>query len=83
MKPEEIVRFVAEWCSKHGQSESVFLTPQPSHYVYTFDLFDALAEKTGITKKQIGEWFNEEQERETSRREKRRQELAQRRARRG
>lgn len=62
MTDKEMVKFIAEWCSENGSAESVFLTPQAQHFVYTFSLFDALAEKTGLTKDQIGAWFNARQE---------------------
>jgi hypothetical protein len=48
--------------SKHGQAESIFLTPQPEHYVYTFTILDALAEQGIATKDELGAWFNAAQE---------------------
>lgn len=62
MTPTEIVKLIAEWCSDNGHSESRFLTPTPQHQVYTFDLFNMLAERTGIPADEIGAWFNARQE---------------------
>ncbi len=58
-----LVQKIVEWCSREGESESRFLTPDPQHYVFTFSLFDQLSRWTGIEESVIGEWFNDEQER--------------------
>ncbi len=58
----ELARWLVEWCSEHGQIESAFLTPNPAHYVFTFELLDDLARKLGVEKTVIGEWFNAAQE---------------------
>lgn len=57
MTAEEALQLVVELCADHGQVESVFLTPHPEHYVFTFTLFDSLHERTGIPKEKIAAWF--------------------------
>jgi hypothetical protein len=54
----EFIKWLVEWCSERGCAESRLLTPDPRHLVDTFELLDAVAEKTGVSKEQIGSWFN-------------------------
>ena len=61
MTEEELIKLIAEWCSKNGKAESRLLYRDPQHYVCTFKLFDMLVEKTSVTKEQIGKWFDESQ----------------------
>lgn len=58
----EFVKWLVEWCSEHGSAESRLLTPDPRHLVDTFELLDAVAKKTGVSRDQIGAWFNAGQE---------------------
>jgi hypothetical protein len=61
-REEQLVRGIVKWCSKNGQAESRLLYPNPQHYVFTFELFDMLAEESQIPKEKIAEWFNDAQE---------------------
>ena len=63
---EELVQWLVEWCAEHGQVESAFLYPDPAHYVFTFSLFDDLAEKLGVEKEVLGKRFNAAQERQAA-----------------
>ena len=40
MKAKDLVKAIAEWCAENGQAESSLLYTDPSHYVFTFELFD-------------------------------------------
>lgn len=62
MNIEELVRGIVEFCSTNGSGEgSIWLGEKPHHVVATFELLDYLVEQTGISKEQIGKWFDTKQ----------------------
>ncbi|KKM84848.1 hypothetical protein LCGC14_1295070 [marine sediment metagenome] len=67
MTTEELVKHIAELVSneQHMTPGGGFLYPpelQPPAAIYVPTLFDHLAEYTGISKEQIGAWYNAQQE---------------------
>lgn len=61
-KQNEILKKIVGICSRIGQAESAFLTPELNHYVFTFQLLDEMSKEFGVNKEEIGEWFNLAQE---------------------